>query len=140
MVDDKVLSDFLTKNTPDNGTVVYSQKTSSYAGQLEFLAKELLSGDGRQWSAEQADFVLSKDPLPLYRAFYPYEYLTDLFVNRLVQPLLEDAEGTVIPSFTVHLEEKALLALIWDKRWEQFLTRQLGGAVFQHLREVIPPI
>lgn len=138
MVDNRVLSDFLTKNTPDNGTIVYSQKTSSYTGQLEFLAKELLSQDGRQWQAEPADIALGKVTPNVYRGFYLHEYLSNLFINSLVRELLERKSG-VLPSFTPHMEEKALLALIWDKRWEQFLTCQLGGATFQHLREVVPP-
>ena len=138
MVGDKVLSQFLVKNTPDNGTIAYSQKTSSYAGQLEFLAKELLSENGRLWQAEPADIVLSRPDSNIYRGFYLYEYLNNLFVNSLVGGFLEGG-GIVLPSLTPHMEEKALLALVWDKRWEQFLNSQIGGVAFQHLRQVIPP-
>lgn len=138
MVGDGVLSQFLVKNTPSNGTIAYSQKTSSYAGQLEFLAKELLSGNGRLWQAEPADLALSRYNLNVYRGFYLHEYLSNLFVNSLVEGFLEGG-GVVIPSLTPHMEEKALLALVWDKRWESFLNNQLGGAAFQHLKQVIPP-
>lgn len=139
LVADGILRKFFVRNTPPQGTIVYSEKTSSYLGQLQFLAKELMSGGDRRWRVEQAYYAVGKNHLNIYRGFYQYEYVSDLFVNNLVQTLLEEPENSVIPSFTPHMEEKGLLSLIWDRRWEQFLTHQLGVATFQHLREVIPP-
>lgn len=139
MVQDGVLSEMVASNTPDQGTIVYSQKTSSYSGQLQFLAKEIFSGEGRDWGAAQIDDVLGIDLKNVYRGFYTYEHLSDLFINNLVQGILDDQEKVVMPSLTPHMEEKALLALIWDRRWEPFLTAQLGSAAFTHLREIIPP-
>lgn len=139
LVQDGALAKFLSGHTPAKGTIVYSQKTSAYAGQLEFLANELLSGTNRKWEAEEVCLTLGKGHPHVYRAFYQHEYLEDLFVNNLTMALLERGLDSVTPSFTPHMEEKALLALIWDKRWEQFLTHRLGGAVFQHLRQVVPP-
>lgn len=37
------------------------------------------------------------------------------------------------------MEEKAILAFIWDKRFEGYLKSRLGMAAFTHLRDVIPP-
>ncbi len=139
MVENGALAAFLDDNTPSVGTIVYSQKTSSYAGQLEFLAKELFSGAGRRWGAEQVDAVLDRAHTSLYRGFYQHEYSSDLFVNNLVQTLLTSSESVVIPSFTPHMEEKALLALVWDRRWDPFLVNHLGEASFKHLRAIIPP-
>lgn len=139
MVEEGILPNFFSEHTPSKGVIVYSQKTSSYAGQLQFLAKEVFSGDGREWKAQQAEHALNEDYTCIYRAFYQYEHYGDLFVNYLIQTLLDNENTQVLPSFTPHMEEKALLALIWDRRWEQFLTHQLGVAAFQHLREVIPP-
>lgn len=139
MVGEGALSGFLVDNTPSQGIIVYSYRVSSFAGQLQFLANEILSGGNREWKVESADSVIGKNNTNIYRAFYQYEYLNDLFVNKLVQTLLESGEDTVVPSFTPHMEEKALLSLIWDRRWEQFFRRQLGVPTFEHLREVIPP-
>ncbi len=139
LVPQGILKEFLTKNTPNNGTIVYSHKTSSYAGQLQFLARELLSGDGREWHAEQADYVTETDDAALYRGFYLYEYFSDIFVNHIVNAYLKDQAGLAIPSLTPYMEEKALLAFIWDKRREPFLKGQLGMPTLEHLRRVVPP-
>lgn len=138
LVENGTLSTFMTDNTPAQGTIAYSQKTASYAGQLQFLAKEVMSGKDRSWQAEWVDTLFGKENVNVYRAFYSYEGVSDLFVNNLVQNLL-NSNGVVIPSFTPYMEEKALLALIWDKRWELPLRKQLGSATFEHLRKVIPP-
>ena len=140
IVGNGVLSEFMTNNTPNQGTVVFSAKTAAYSGQLQFLAREVMSKKGRQWEAQPADIAINQRPSTIYRGFYPYEYAEDLFVNRLI----EDATGgnnpvVMIPSLTPHMEEKALLTLIWDQRWEPFFKKQLGVACFEHLREVVPP-
>ncbi len=134
IVRDGVLRQFLVNNTPNEGVIVYSRNTSSYAGQLEYLAKEVLSGQGRNWQAQEAGYAVL-DKTNVYRAFYPYELFTDLFINDVVHNL---DGSSVIPSFTPHMEEKALLALIWDSRWEAFFRARLGRDSFNHLREVIP--
>ena len=43
-----------------------------------------------------------------------------------------------IPSNTPQFEEKALLAFIWDNRFESFVKEKLGEATFNLLRQVIP--
>lgn len=139
MVGDEVLQNFLRDNIPDEGVIVFSQKTSSYEGQLEFLARELFSGDGRRWKAEDISTVIGRDHPHIYRGFYQYEFLEDLFVNNLVDNLLREGLDTVTPTLTPHMEEKALLSLVWDKRWAGFFSRHLGSAAFHHLIDVIPP-
>lgn len=138
MVREGILQEFIAQNTPSHGSIVYSEKTSSYEGQLRYLAEKVFSGTGRQWVAEQVDFALGKDYQNAYRGFYPYEYLTDMFVYGLVNSAYEGRLGFV-PSFTPHMEEKALLSLLWDGRWESFLRGQLGRTSLEHLREVVPP-
>ncbi len=139
MVEDGVLQEFIVNNTSPQGVIAYSDKTSSYTGQLEFLAKEIFSGRDRKWRAEHAANLLAENNTNIYRGFYQHEFTYDLFVNNLVQTLLDNPQIEVSPSLTPHMEEKALLALIWDSRWELFLTRQLGEATLTHLREVVPP-
>lgn len=50
-----------------------------------------------------------------------------------------EKEKKILPSLTPHIEEKAILAFIWDKRFESYLKSRLGIATFNHLREIIPP-
>jgi len=138
LVPEGVLSAFIKNNTPTEGTIIYSAYTSSYAGQMKYLAEQVFSTDRRHWKAEEVGLAATEDRF-FYRAFYQDEYLRDLFVNNIVGVLLERDESAIIPSFTPHMEEKALLALVWDKRWEDFFRNRLGAATFNHLRQVVPP-
>jgi hypothetical protein len=59
-----------------------------------------------------------------------------------VKMLLDQAtknSGDLLPSPTPHMEEKAILAFLWDRRFEQRLKKRLGDAAFNHLRAIIPP-
>lgn len=139
LVSDDALTKFMVTHTPDQGMIVYSQNTASYAGQLQFLSDRVLSGNGRKWSVGLVDDVLDKAPRALYRGFYQHECLVDPSVNNVVQLCVRSQNNEIIPSFTPHLEEKALLAILWDKRWDRFLSAKLGFAAINHLREVVPP-
>ncbi len=141
MVGSDILPAHVRAGTPADGTLVYSQKTSSYAGQISFLADRVFSGDafGRSWQAKHVD-DLNGDALGnIYRAFYQSEYFTDSRVRTLIDDAFSVPGRMVLPSLTPHLEEKALLALLWDTRCESFLKGQLGIATFEHLRKVVPP-
>lgn len=144
IVGNNTFSDYIRANTPEKGIIVYSQNTASYSGQMNFLANEVFSGKGRRWQAERAEFVVGMEEetegTAVYRAFYQHEYLEDLFVYSIMDDYMtNDIKGGLLPSFTPHLEEKAILACVWDSRWEDFLVKRLGQAAFRHLREVVPP-
>lgn len=139
LVPDDTLTKFMVGHTPDQGMIVYSKNTASYAGQLQFLADRILSGNDRKWSVGLVDAVLDKTPEALYRGFYQHECLVDPYVDNVVQFCVRSQDIEVIPSLTPHIEEKALLALLWDKRWDKFLSSQLGFATVNHLRKAVPP-
>lgn len=133
LVSDGTLAEDMKSQSPTEGMVMFSNKTSSYSGQLSFIADELLSGDGRNWGVgrvdENADYAQS-----IYRGFYLGEYQNDPNVRRILKSM-----NSFIPSLTPHMEEKACLALIWDKRYEDYFRRAMGNGVFSHLRNLIPP-
>lgn len=140
LIPDDTLTRFIREHTPDRGNLVCSQHTASYSGQLQFLADKVFSGNDRRWSVEQVGTVLLDVTSPaLYRAFYQHECLDDPAVDNIMQFYTGRQTPEVIPSFTPHMEEKALLSLIWDKRWEAFFVAQLGASSVEHLRKVIPP-
>lgn len=138
MVANGTLTDYIQGTTPTEGTIVYSKKTQSYAGQMAFLADNVFSGQDRTWIAEKAEDVDPEGQNATYRGFYLAEYMTDPAVRLLLEANLSN-EQTLLPSPTPHLEEKAVLSLIWDSRFERKLRAQLGDASYNHLREVIPP-
>lgn len=129
------LRDHVASTLPDEGTIVYTDKTKAFAGQLEFLAKQVFSGNDRTWQAAHAGNVTETQAI--YRAHYLIEHLTDVALKALYEKPGANAQS--VPSLTPQFEEKAILAFIWDKRFEEFYRHALGNAGFELLRSVIPP-
>ena len=128
------LGDHIEHGTPSHGTIVYTDKTKAFAGQLEFLAEKVFSGRERQWRASHIGEA--SDSESQYRAHYLVEYLTDA----AVQSLYDSSEPPqTMPSLSPQFEEKAILAFIWDKRFENFYREALGTAGFELMRSTIPP-
>ena len=138
LVGDNVLAEHIQAQTSVKGSIVYSTKTQSYAGQMTFLADELFSGEGRNWQARHTSEMIGQQQQDMYRGFYLAESLIDPDVATVLDSQMANG-GVLLPSPTPHMEEKANLALIWDKRFEDYLKRELGEGAFNHLREVIPP-
>ncbi|HZE86726.1 MAG TPA: hypothetical protein VE090_00830 [Methylomirabilota bacterium] len=134
LVGDTTLSTYVQKLTPAEGTLVYSQKTKSYAGQMTFLAENVFSGEKRAWHAKKAD---SDNQNTLYRGFYLNEYLEDPSIKVLLDQQIATG-NQLLPSPTPHMEEKALLSFVWDRRFEKYFQKELGDGAFNHLRDVIP--
>ena len=138
LVTEDALSKLVHANTPVEGRIIFSSKTEAYSGQMDFLAERVFSGDERRWTAEKVNDVDQKSTEAVYRGFYLHEYLQDPSVGTFLEHHIKDRKE-ILPSITPHMEEKAILAFIWDKRFETHLKTQLGTAVFAHLREIIPP-
>lgn len=132
------LSHHLDTRLPLNGTIVYSQKTQAYRGQLAYINERLFSASGRDWQVRPAEEAPEGGLDNVYRAFYLHEYDTDPAVREVVETG-EDQGSTWLPSLTPHLEEKALMAFLWDDRWEGHLRSELGDTSYDYLRTVIPP-
>lgn len=132
------LSEHVRQNTPIEGNIIFSKKTQAYSGQMTFLADRVFSGNGRNWNAQKADNLTPSTTLTIYRGFYLNEYLSDPAIKILLDRQIVDNDR-IIPSLTPHMEEKAILSLIYDKRFEEYLRKKLGDTSFKHLRAVIPP-
>lgn len=128
------LSDYVRSVTSKRGVIVHSNKTVSYAGQMEYLADNVFSGNGRDWVSKHVDQFTPQDGVQVYRGFYQAEYLTDPAIRDVVE-----SDVVKTPSLTPHMEEKAVLAFAWDKRWSPFLTAQMGKSGLNYIRQIIPP-
>ena len=142
MISDGTLPNYVKAHTPTEGTLIYTNKTSSYKGQLTFLADEVFSGEGRRWKERRVD-QMNQSSYPqqgqsFYRGLYLAEYMADPDVKNLLEGALNSQE-TIFPSLTPHMEEKAILSFLWDSRFECDVRKQLGNAAFNHLRSVVPP-
>lgn len=142
MVANGTLPAHIQAHTPTEGVIVYSKKTGSYVGQLTFLADEVFSGEGRTWETRRVEDVVRGGQRiqgsGIYRGVYLGEYMSDPAVKMLLDQAVKNS-GDLLPSPTPHMEEKAILAFLWDRRFEQRLRKQLGDAAFNHLRVVVPP-
>lgn len=131
---ENALSDYVKSSTPDRGVIVHSNKTASYAGQMEYLADNIFSGNGRNWVSGHVSQLTSQEGAQIYRGFYQVEYLIDPSVKDVI-----DSGVIKTPSLTPHMEEKAVLAFAWDKRWSPFLSAQMGKSGLDYIRQIIPP-
>lgn len=138
LITDGLLPAQVKKHTPIEGNIFYSKKTQAYSGQMAFLADEVFSGNGRSWKAKALDHFLGSQQSNIYRGFYLGEYFTDPFIRSLLDNQINN-KNVLIPSPTPHLEEKAILSLIYDRRYDQYLRKKLGDTAFKHLKEIIPP-
>lgn len=136
------MSGHLEGTLPETGAVVYSEKTKAYRGQLEYMVDRMFSADGRHWDLREAGAMAGEegpmDVPALYRAFYLHEYDTDPAVRGLIERG-EASASDWTPSLTPHVEEKALMAFLWDERWEGYFRKELGDASYEYLQTVIPP-
>lgn len=141
LVQEDSLTSHVREHTGDHGDIVYSNRTSSYAGQMAFLAERIFSSKDRVWRASFASSRARDDHTEvssIYRGFY----LSEGLVDPDVAAVLRKAGGKstdVLPSITPHMEEKAALALLWDDRYEGYFINELGRACVKYLRTVIPP-
>ena len=55
LIVDDWLRTYMQTHTPADGTIIYSQKTAAYSGQLSFLADKIFSGNGRAWDVQRVD-------------------------------------------------------------------------------------
>lgn len=107
-------------------------------GQLAYLADKVFSGDDGAWTLAGAAEDANNDADAIYRAFYLREYDTDPDVRAVIDNG-ESSSTAWTPSLTPHIEEKALMALIWDRRYQAYFRSQLGETGFEYLLRVIPP-
>lgn len=122
----------MQRKTAKNGTIAYSDKVQSFRGQLEFLEKEVFSGDGRKWDSANISQT-ETDSKEIYRAFYLSDEYQDPEVAKF---LLKD--HIYIPTSTPQFEEKALMSFIWDIRFKEVIRSRLGDSDFELLRSIIP--
>lgn len=134
ITDPESLKDFVSQNTPANGSLVWSNKTHKFAGQLGYLADEVFSQpQTRSWQATHIDQLDQETQDAIYRGFYLHETLDDATLAAIAFNM------RTTPTPTPFFEEKALLALVWDRRFKDEIRRALGDSAFEQLRGYIPP-
>lgn len=116
--------------------------TKKYAGQFAFLADNFRASGVDASVAMVDDLELHDDEISsngrrvdaLYRGFYLHEATRD----HKVAALLQQAGKRIFPSCKPQLEEKALMAMLWEPELQSNLQQRLG-ANFTVLQKIIPP-
>ncbi len=132
LVKQNTLKNYIQSRTANEGTIAYSDKVKSFKGQLDFLAEEIFSGNGKKWDSENISHNTTSSE-EIYRAFY----LNDAYKDKNIELFLKEPH-LHIPSKTPQFEEKALMSFIWDKRYTKFFEEQLGKAEYNLLKKAIP--
>lgn len=135
IIPQNALKYYITSNIPNEGVIAYSDHVKAFSGQLDFLAKEVFSTGNKTWNAQLIDEKFEAKH-NIYRAFYCSDYKIDSNVSKL---LTVSAKANFLPSLTPQFEEKAILALIWDKRFESYFKEKMSSSMYEYLRKVIPP-
>ena len=117
-----VLSAYVDSRISKLGELVYSNKTQQYAGQLRYTADKIFSNHDKKWEARHID-NLEDSQCEIYRGFYLSEYLNDPKVKDLINSKLQ--QNSTTPTITPQLEEKVILAMLWDTRFEDFYKQRL---------------
>ena len=129
------LKNYMQQQTNKDGIIAYSNKVQAFKGQLDFLANQVFGNNNRHW--ESKNISVQQDRLTSDKEIYRAFYLNDQYNDEMVAKILNE-NHLHIPSETPQFEEKALLVLIWDKRFVVFFKEQLGEAGFELLRKAIP--
>jgi len=133
----------MSRSNSKRMALAYTNHTKRYAGQLSYLASLMARKDLDVISTHVENIACDVGSLShkessldhIYRAFYLHEGLDNTRVRRIV----ENHAAALVPGANAALEEKALLALIWDPTFEVAFTDYLGSSTVACLRKVIPP-
>lgn len=142
VIDEFIRSMGLDRDQKQSVCLVLTEYTQRYHGQFEYLASAL-NTKGINAQVHMLDELTVKDGEisasgknfdVLYRGFYLHQALED----SKVAALLQQSQGKMHPACKPHLEEKALMAILWEEEFQEFLQDRLGDQL-DVLKKIIPP-
>jgi hypothetical protein len=125
-----------------SAAIILTEHTMRYAGQMRMLAEEL-SGKGvnacvafpNELSFESERVMVKGKPQDaIYRAFYLHEMEGDETLMRATS----QKKTTAWPPLNAHMEEKAIMGLIWESEFEGAIKKAVGLEAFNLLRLTMP--
>ncbi len=137
--------ELVSENDDSEGVyaLMYTDYTSRYKGQLEYLAQQL-SVTGIDVAVIKPGSTQKNDDGMLtyngrrlngiYRCFYLHESVGD----PNLRDVLESQSCTISPPVLPQLEEKALIGMLLDPEFEEYFQGELGPENFDILKTIFP--
>ena len=121
-----------------SATILLTDHTLRYEGQMRMLAKGMMDYGVNASVAFPKDisfnsgivFLGGQPQDAVYRGFYLHEMEGD---ETLMQ-LASQKQTALWPPIKAHMEEKAIMGLIWDAEFEEFFKDRIGKRSFDLLR------
>lgn len=117
--------------------IVVSEESAAYRPEMDWLAGQIRRLGRRCQVRDASPFAPAQGD-----AVYRFFELFDVDQVPVAQALFEFALQQHIqltPPPRSFLEEKLLLALLWNRRLRDFWRQELGGAFFERLLQLVPP-
>lgn len=114
--------------------ILVSEESATYRPEMEWLAAEI---DEERFRVHDADFTDFREGDAVYRFFELFDLPNVPASEALIEAVTRKDIQLTPPPKPV-LEEKMLLALLWNRNLHDFWRRELGEAFFQRLQRHVP--
>jgi hypothetical protein len=114
--------------------IVVSEESSSYRPEMEWLANQL---EPDRFKVRDTQFTDFKPGEAVYRFFELFD-LPNIASGQRIIELARDQQIQLTAPPKPALEEKMLLALLWNRNLQSYWHRHLGEGFFRRLRQIIP--
>jgi hypothetical protein len=114
--------------------LVVSEESAAYRPEMECLAGQL---DGSRFQVQSATFDGFADGDAVYRFFELFD-LANIPCAKAGFRLAEERRIRLTPPPKAFLEEKMLLALLWNRNLRGYWRQELGEGFFQRLLKIVP--
>lgn len=114
--------------------VLVSEESATYRPEMEWLAEQI---DDERFRVHDSDFDDFREGDAVYRFFELFD-LANVSATPALTEAVQQKQIQLTPTFKSVLEEKMLLALLWNRNLHEFWRRELGAAFFQRMQRHVP--
>ncbi|MGB0581118.1 MAG: hypothetical protein ACPGVU_15585 [Limisphaerales bacterium] len=114
--------------------LMVSEESATYRPEMEWLAGEI---DDERFRVHDSDFTDFREGDAVYRFFELFD-LENVSATTALLDAVRSKQVQMTPPFKPVMEEKMLLALLWNRNLHDFWRRELGEAFFQRMQQHVP--
>lgn len=117
--------------------IVVSEEAASYRPEMRWLSEQLNRRSGAKFNLQPETFTCFSPGDAVYRFFELFD-LPNVPSSACIFEMAEAGKLSVTPPPKPCLEEKMMLALLWNRNLAEFWHQQLGAGFFQRLKQHFP--